>query len=355
MQTRKKPADQEVDPLLAPYLAEVDEERAGAIVSRLIADSAQPVIDRVIKSTLRAAPEVRSDRQDVNSEIVVRLVEALKEFRTNPRAGHLKNFLGYVAVVAYNSCYSYLRTTHPLRRRLKNQISYAVSHTETLALWKSRDGCWLCGFDQWRTLAGKCPQDRLAILLTNPDLLGAEVHREPRWKPLELLPAIFRFTKSPVDLDDLVDTVAGLLQITDHESVGAIEAAPECDLFETLASEHKLQSDVMESTVSVKVLWNEICTLPRNQATALLLGLRDKQGLDAISLLGNAGVASIRQVAEVLGFEAAELAGIWDQLPMDDLRIAGRLGITRQQVINLRKSARKRLTNRLREYRDTVR
>jgi hypothetical protein len=38
---------------------------------------------------------------------------------------------------------------------------------------------------------------------------------------------------------------------------------------------------------------------------------------------------------------------LWKELPLDDLTIAGRLGATRQQVINLRKSARARLVRRL--------
>jgi hypothetical protein len=37
------------------------------------------------------------------------------------------------------------------------------------------------------------------------------------------------------------------------------------------------------------------------------------------------------------------------RLPLDDLTIAARLGLTRQQVINLRKSARLRLARRLRD------
>jgi hypothetical protein len=41
---------------------------------------------------------------------------------------------------------------------------------------------------------------------------------------------------------------------------------------------------------------------------------------------------------------------LWKDLPLDDSRIAGLLGIDRQDVINRRSSARKRLTNRMREY-----
>jgi hypothetical protein len=37
-------------------------------------------------------------------------------------------------------------------------------------------------------------------------------------------------------------------------------------------------------------------------------------------------------------------------LPLDDATIAGLLGLTRQQVINLRKSARERLARRLKGF-----
>jgi hypothetical protein len=42
-----------------------------------------------------------------------------------------------------------------------------------------------------------------------------------------------------------------------------------------------------------------------------------------------------------------ELTEIWNALPLDDVAIAAHLGVTRQQVINLRKSARERLVRRM--------
>jgi hypothetical protein len=41
------------------------------------------------------------------------------------------------------------------------------------------------------------------------------------------------------------------------------------------------------------------------------------------------------------------LAAIWEELPLDDQAIASILGVTRQQVINLRKSGRERLQRRM--------
>ena len=83
--------------------------------------------------------------------------------------------------------------------------------------------------------------------------------------------------------------------------------------------------------------------LPLRQRQALLLHLGD----DALSVFVTTGTASLRAIATALEMDVAVLAGLWAALPLPDNAIADRLGATRQQVINLRMSARKRLINRL--------
>ncbi len=104
----------------------------------------------------------------------------------------------------------------------------------------------------------------------------------------------------------------------------------------------------LEQRRFLRALWEEIRELPPRQCAALLLNLRDAQGRDAVSLLPLTGTASLREVAAVLGLPAERFAELWQRLPLDDASIAALLGATRQQVINLRKSARARLTRRLR-------
>jgi DNA-directed RNA polymerase specialized sigma24 family protein len=98
----------------------------------------------------------------------------------------------------------------------------------------------------------------------------------------------------------------------------------------------------------IALLWEEIRRLPPRQAAALLLNLRDAQRGNALMLLPLMGIASMREIARTLGMSAEDLAAIWNRLPFEDAEIAGLLGITRQQVINLRKSARERLARRMR-------
>ena len=87
--------------------------------------------------------------------------------------------------------------------------------------------------------------------------------------------------------------------------------------------------------------------MPRPQRCALLLNLRDDGGGCALTSLPATGVASIRDIARVMEMAADTLAGLWKRLPLSDLEISTLLGVSRQQVINLRKSARDRLGRRL--------
>jgi len=99
-------------------------------------------------------------------------------------------------------------------------------------------------------------------------------------------------------------------------------------------------------------VWREIELLPPRQRAALLLGLRDDNGSATASLLILLQIATFDELAAAVELAREELAAIWDQLPLPDMAIAGRLGLTRQQVINLRKSARDRLGRRLPFLRD---
>src|SRR5262249_51617412 len=97
-------------------------------------------------------------------------------------------------------------------------------------------------------------------------------------------------------------------------------------------------------------LWDEVRQLPRQQRVALLLNLRDTEGRGCIALLPALGIATLRRLAEALEMSAEGLAEIWNETPLEDAKIAELLRLTRQQVINARKSARKRLARRLKGF-----
>ena len=103
----------------------------------------------------------------------------------------------------------------------------------------------------------------------------------------------------------------------------------------------------MDQRRFIEKVWAEIRELPRNQRVALLLNSRDSRGHAVLQLVQLTGIAFFPEIAAVLELSVEELAKLWNQLPLDDNSIAARLMCTRQQVINFRMTARKRLTNRL--------
>jgi hypothetical protein len=162
----------------------------------------------------------------------------------------------------------------------------------------------------------------------------------------DLLMTIFDVAHAPLDLDELTELVAGSWGVEDHpaESLNSNTfASPE----EEQLSANINPATIIERRESLQLLWREICQLPRRQRVALLLNLRNPQGINIITLLPATGVATFEQIAETLEIPPVEFEQLWADLPFDDLHIAAYLSATRQQVINLRKTARERLLKRM--------
>ena len=115
---------------------------------------------------------------------------------------------------------------------------------------------------------------------------------------------------------------------------------------ERIDETESIESSLIYRSALIEV-WREIDLLPARQRVALLLGLRDENGSAIASLLILLRIATLDQLAAAVELSSEELTAIWDQLPLPDVVIAERLDLNRQQVINLRKSARDRLGRRL--------
>jgi hypothetical protein len=153
----------------------------------------------------------------------------------------------------------------------------------------------------------------------------------------KLLELVLVRAGAPVFLDDLTDYMGVALGgFARQENLDAAATVPLSNL-----------ADQMEQRAWLAHLWTEIIELPRNQRVALLLNLRDQVGDSALRLLPALGIASIRQIAGVLEMPPEGLAELWRRLPVDDMQLGEMLSLTRQQVANLRKSARDRLVRRM--------
>jgi hypothetical protein len=218
-----------------------------------------------------------------------------------------------------------------------------LSHAE-FALWEDPEHNWLAGFSGWQNIYRSGTnvselQERLKVEWKNVDVQRLELQ--------ELLTTIFNVAHAPLEVDQLTEFVAGFWGIEDHP------AEPVDVNTNTLLDEH-IRADINPATIierrqSLELLWREICQLPRRQRVALLLNLRNPHGVNVITLLPATGVATFEQIALTLEIPIAEFEQLWAQLPLDDLYLADYLGATRQQVINLRKTARERLLKRMKE------
>jgi RNA polymerase sigma factor (sigma-70 family) len=300
------------DPLLARLLDTGDAAQRDTIVGELIAGHADPVIRRSIRHRLGIANP--ADVDDIRGAVMLRLLRKLSQLAADDP---IASFTNYVATVTYHSVDDYLRKKYPERTLLKNRLRYVLTHDARFSLWE-RDRRAVCGLVAWKGLEGR---------ISSRDLpKGDEQHLG------HSLEQIFEEAGAPLDLE----TVVALFPSASPAAVREVEA------LDTAAS----VADRFEGKELLARLWGEIEQLPPRQRTALLLNLRDARGVAAMPLLPAAGIGLAR-IAACLGITREALAAMWNELPLDDHRIAAMLGSTRQQVINLRKSARERLARRL--------
>ncbi len=266
------------------------------------------------------------DAQEVQQQVHMKLLARLRSNSEEP----LQDFPSYVSVVTYNTCAEWQRQRQPRRHSLKNRVRYLLTHTNGLAVWEAQSRVWWCGRQRWTGHEKAANSSQLQACRSGLPRAGAL---------RELINVIFSRLNQPVELDDLVNFLAELLGVSD-EVVG-LEDQPE--LGDTRAN----ISTLVERRSYLQKLWEEIRQLPLPQRRALLLNLRDQDGGNQLALFHLSGVASLPELAKMLEFTLEEFVVIWNQLPIDDLSLATRLGVTRQQVINLRLSARRRLARHL--------
>jgi len=354
METPKAPIS--VDDLLLPLLrAEADDVRH--LIERLVVEHAGPVIKQIIRSKLCLFFEHgrQQDAEDLHGEVLVQLLTRLQAFRSHPAENAIGNFQGYVAVSAYNACHEYIRRKSPHYHQLKNRLRYLMTHHSGFSLWESDKAIVLCGFAKWRaTNRSNVNSARLTQINDDPQLFAQAAlggRRPESVKLAGLASAIFDWVGHPIELDQLVNLVARLCGVTEPLPPAQSDRDEDSlDPFDRLPDPRADVETKVEARMRLERLWGEITQLPIGQRTALLLNLRDEKGGNAIALLPITGVASIRQIAEALMIPAVEFVHIWPMLPLDDDTIASRLGLTRQQVINLRLAARRRLLRRMNAF-----
>jgi hypothetical protein len=339
----------EFDPVLHPFLMASNEAQAEASLSQLICQQKESTIQEIVRTKLRVSlspndtSHLNQEALDLVTDVQTAILSSLRDLkRNNTSSKPIGDFGGYVATVTFNACHQLLRRKYPKRFQLKNKLRYLLTHEAKFALWES-DKEWVCGFARWRG------SKRPLSAVTEKQRLREHQHRfrnvananRQRQAFIDLISTTFEVLDGPVLLDELVSLMVDQLQIKEDVMVDDDERSKV-----TVAGHDSFAQ--LESQAQIRKLWEEICELPLRHRSALLLNLRDRRGTDALELFQIARVATIRDIAEVLDFKPEEFAHVWKELPWDDLKIANHLALTRQQVINLRQSARARLAWRVR-------
>jgi hypothetical protein len=311
--------------LLPRFLDCTDPEESERLLERLVQEEAAPIVERVVGSKIRIAIA-----EDIRSEVIADLISRLRELKASGDRDTIRDFRAYSAVAAYHGCDKYYRRAFPQRHRLEKQLRYLLGKHVRLAIWVASDGEWLCG-----NKARKKGAPRLESL-AKPERVDATwaSSREAS----RLVERILDESGAPLPFNELVERVARHWRISDKHELRGIDLANQAPSVETKLTQRAW----------LKRVWSEIGGMPRGQRISLLLNLRDERGEAALTLLPATGVASLAQIAAAVEMSVEELTRVWKGLPLDDLRIAARLGLNRQRVIDLRRTARQKLT-RLRQ------
>ena len=286
---------------------------------------ARTVISKVMGRFGRSEHALRLDeREDIAGTVTLRLLRRLRE-----SSDAIGDFEHYVATLTYHTVYDFMRRRYPERTRLKNRLRYLLQHDPRLALWSAGEVV-SCGLRAWEGRGDLLHGFAIHRANASARMLDAS-------RPHDAAVAIFEQAGAPLSLETVVAIAAELWNVTEAHT----EAADELRL-EELTS-HAAQH---ERRQVLQLLWNEIRLLRPQHRAALLLNLRDADGVNAVALFVLVGAARFEEIADAVDVTVEELERMWESLPLDDLTIAGRLNVTRQQVINLRRSARERLARR---------
>ena len=312
----------DADPRLAPVLRATGTARDREI-ERLILDVARPVATAILGHYRRAWSSLRhQDVDDIAAMVDARFLEKLRALDADAAIQDLDR---YVATLTYNAINDHLRRAFPERARLKNRLRHLLQRDARFGLW-SEGGALVAALAGWE----RAPRHDALIELRDADITRTMRNRD---RASEAVAEILAKIGGPVAFDRLVEFVARLWHVVD--------AAP------VIADASIDRREDMNRRQTLLALWKEIVALPPMQRKALLLNLRGPETINGVLLLVVSRIASFDELAATLEMTAEELAELWNDLPLTDDRIAAILGVTRQQVINLRKSARARLGRRV--------
>lgn len=325
------PPDKPADPVLDAWLSAREPPFADQALAKLIEETAMPVIRQTLGRKLGAGSPGSDGAQEVISRVREQLVRAARHM-LEPGAAPIHDYAGYVATVAQTVWAEYLRGKYPARTLLSYRLRYLLENRSGrtgFALWGGPGAAARGGFAEWKSAnTPAAAVEPLRRLLVNPRLADGPQGAAASTSLPEVVARTLRALGGPVAFHDLLAIVADRLGV--NEAPEPFEAGDEA----TPADPAPTPADALLWKEYLAWLWREIGALPLRQRRAFLLHSTVAHDLEYRA------VAGVRQQAALLEIKPETFADLWTRLPLDDLTIASLLGVTRQQVINLRKVAR---------------
>ncbi len=331
------------DPLMQDYLDAALWEDANRELARLMDAYVTPCIKRVLFCRLsRGTYLSRHDTQDFISECQARIVARLISLRNGKSAG-IHNLGCYSRRLAINTWHRLMRDRNPDRSLLADRLHYLMKHHNEFVQWTTTDGKAVVGLPTWyRDGVRYLHSSRHKLLEYHPELAWHEAEKEvPSIPGLSgQIVMLLRWVAHPCERNALMNAVVTTVQTRDLRWL----TLEELDTTTTQVAEVPRSLELqVENKLSLQFIWTHLSQLALPERTAILLNLRDNSGQGVMDLLVNTGTASYTDIAGLLGIELNELLRFWNVLPLDDLTIASIQGVSRQQVINRRKEARRKL------------
>jgi hypothetical protein len=297
-------------------------ERAGVDVTidEALFARAISVIDAVIRRRCRNWKSVGDVPSEVRGEVLLRLLRRLRD-RDSAPIDHLDE---YIAGITSRAIDEFVRAALPEWSRLKHRVRYVLDHDDRFAISLFADGRSVC------TVAVPSVLGRRRVRSQAAETLARMMLDVLRQQEVTL-------RESDMTIDELVNEIAARTGVGDPLRADAT----------LISTPRVVEPDArIESVQTLRALWIEIVDLPRRQRLALLLNARDAAGDSVLRLFIAARVVTPREVALAVELRDSEVEPLIGRLPMPDADIAQWLQVTRQQVINLRRTARDRLARR---------
>jgi DNA-directed RNA polymerase specialized sigma24 family protein len=358
-------SEAQADLLLEQYLHAQDAREEARLLDSL-ATELRSIVQRVLGRLFGRGTQ-REHLEDVCQDCLVSVLSKIDRLKRGVDSSAVHSLGAYAAVAARNSFRGSMREQyherHRSRQRLLDTLRQEIGR---VSVWNA-GGALVCGLAEWEGSPLRSSARYQEWLLKQAPHVddwrrfvngsaGCAAGGPGPGLAVDRLVEFLRWIGSPVAIDDLIPTAGdpaprsaisrGLF--ANRAASGDDPGGPLSDPLEQAPDgAESVEDHAVEKVHREQLLqkaWGEIRSLPLRQRYALLLALPPEAFLAYRLMVGR------RELCESLECTAEELDSLPPRLPLSDAELASALGLRRQQVINLRLSARQRLGRRLTKW-----